>query len=187
MKWKTKRRNLGISNSKGTSDENGRISLIPINENGKFEEDEKTKFIPKKVEIKSASYRDMVRELTTLLLYFYFLNFDFQLRYANCTDYLLLFFGFFFSILAGACAPFGSMIFRGISDVLTKGQAAYSAGNFNYEEFSQGIIFYCSLYFLQGLNIFTLNCLGVSYSLIKCKQNDYHKIRLFFELSDQGL
>ena len=70
MKWRAKRRNLGLSNSKGTSDENSRINLIPLNENGKFGEDEKAKFIPKKVEIKPASYHDMVREFT--ILYFIF-------------------------------------------------------------------------------------------------------------------
>ena len=62
--------------------------------------------------------------------------------------------------------------------MLTKGQAGYVSGNFNYDEFSQGILYHCMLYFLQGLNIFVLTCLSVSFFIDYYIRDSYSLIIL---------
>ena len=60
MNWKGTKRRLGLSKARGTADEKVTINLIPVNNNGKFEEEKDKPTPAKKPELKSASYREMV-------------------------------------------------------------------------------------------------------------------------------
>ncbi|KAE9552641.1 hypothetical protein FO519_004154 [Halicephalobus sp. NKZ332] len=141
MNWKSIKTKMMFLKSRNPRETGIKINPISNHEKERLEENEKS--VPvKKLESKSASYREM-------------------LRYAKFSDYLLLFFGVFFAVFAGTCMPFDAVIFRGIADILTTGQAAYTSGNFNYDEFSENIIYYCFLYFLQGIGMFLLNVLAI--------------------------
>ncbi|KAE9552310.1 hypothetical protein FO519_004496 [Halicephalobus sp. NKZ332] len=162
MNWKSTKKRLGLSKFGGPQEEHVKISISPVQENGKVKKQNGKSIPEKKSEIKLASYREM-------------------LRYADFYDYLLLFFGLFFTVLSGACVPFGAIIFRGITDILTTGQVAYASGAFNYDEFSKGIIYYCFLYFLQGLNMFTLTVLSMGCFYTLSERMCYQIKRHFLE------
>uniref|UniRef100_A0A914P0F5 Uncharacterized protein n=1 Tax=Panagrolaimus davidi TaxID=227884 RepID=A0A914P0F5_9BILA len=87
-----------------------------------------------------------------------------MLRYATTFDYFLLIAGIIFSILDGLSAPVGCIIFKMITDALMKAQPYYMNGTLveEYPTFNEEIIWCCSLYFFQGLNMFILTMLAVS-------------------------
>ncbi|KAE9546563.1 hypothetical protein FO519_010225, partial [Halicephalobus sp. NKZ332] len=60
MNWKSAKKRLGLSKSGGPQEEHVKISLIPVQENGKVEEQNGKPIPEKESETKPASYREMV-------------------------------------------------------------------------------------------------------------------------------
>uniref|UniRef100_A0AC35GLM7 Uncharacterized protein n=1 Tax=Panagrolaimus sp. PS1159 TaxID=55785 RepID=A0AC35GLM7_9BILA len=104
-----------------------------------------------------------------------------MLRYATTFDYFLLIAGIVFSILDGLSAPVGCIIFKMITDALMKAQPYYMNGTLveEYPTFNEEIIWCCSLYFFQGLNMFILTMLamGCFYTL---SERQAYKIKQHF-------
>jgi ABC-type multidrug transport system fused ATPase/permease subunit len=104
-----------------------------------------------------------------------------MLRYATTFDYFLLIAGIIFSILDGLSAPVGCIIFKMITDALMKAQPYYMNGTLveEYPTFNEEIIWCCSLYFFQGLNMFILTMLamGCFYTL---SERQAYKIKQHF-------
>lgn len=85
------------------------------------------------------------------------------MRYANFYDWILLIFGVILHFICGATSvPFRSLVFRGITNTLIKGQSDYDNGTLNIEEFTQDVLIYVWAYFALGVATLGLNFLAVS-------------------------
>lgn len=84
------------------------------------------------------------------------------MRYADCYDWVLLFISFILNVVFGIVVPLNTVIFRGIVDVLTKGQSDYDEGKFDVDHFTGEILPYIFGYAGLGLGSFILNMLAVS-------------------------
>jgi hypothetical protein len=115
------------------------------------------------------------------------------MRYADNWDWLLLTVGILTSIISGALSPAGSLVFRGITDVLMEGQHEHKNGTLDskMDHFSEGsefilvyfnwptshittfiqVIHYILLYFVFG--IFALITTKLSVSFEFCLYSTY--------------
>ncbi|KAH7724074.1 Bile salt export pump [Aphelenchoides avenae] len=101
------------------------------------------------------------------------------LRYAEPYDWALLGVGVITSIFLGALGPFNSRIFRGISDVLMEGQAAYDNGTLDVDYFSEGIITHVWYYVYIGTAVFIMANISMSCFFTVCERQ-VHRIRKHF-------
>lgn len=85
------------------------------------------------------------------------------MRYATYFDWLFVIFGLLFSCLSGALCPTASIIFKGITNTLMKGQADYNAGELDMEWFTNEMLLYIKMYFHLGAVIFVLEYCAVSF------------------------
>ena len=86
------------------------------------------------------------------------------MRYADSWDWLLLILSIVLNVVFGVVTPMTSIVFRGIVDVLTKGQRDYDEGKLNIDQFSADIMKYVWGYAGLGAGSFVLNILAVSFS-----------------------
>ncbi|CAD5216666.1 unnamed protein product [Bursaphelenchus xylophilus] len=90
-------------------------------------------------------------------------SFHEMMRYASKFDWFLFWTGAILSVIAGALAPVGSVIFRGITNTLLIAQNEYDHGGINLEQFSSDVLFYVLMYLLLGVVTFVF-----SYSATAC-------------------
>ncbi|KAI6211343.1 Multidrug resistance protein pgp-3 [Aphelenchoides besseyi] len=102
-----------------------------------------------------------------------------MMRYATKFDWFLLIAGFILSAISGSLSPFGSLIFRGITNTLMKGQADYTEDRLDIDWFTSEMIFYIQMYFYLGIVVFI-----VSYFATACfftlSERQIHRIRKSF-------
>jgi ATP-binding cassette subfamily B (MDR/TAP) protein 1 len=96
-----------------------------------------------------------------------------MLRYAKKFDYFLLVIGLLFSITNGALHPFGCLIFRGITNVLMKGQAEYNEGKFDVDQFTTDLLVYIQYYFYLGVTAFILEYTAMASFFTLCERQIY--------------
>lgn len=90
------------------------------------------------------------------------------MRYGTTADWCLLWAGVGLSVVAGCISPLGSVVFRGITNTLLRGQAEYDQGGIDFNTFAPDVIFFVEMYLALGLTTFVFSYLSVSFFFVRC-------------------
>uniref|UniRef100_A0A0R3RPT0 ABC transmembrane type-1 domain-containing protein n=1 Tax=Elaeophora elaphi TaxID=1147741 RepID=A0A0R3RPT0_9BILA len=102
------------------------------------------------------------------------------LRYAQRRDYILLGLGVVLAMVNGAITPFGSVIFRELSNTLIASQASFENGTFDVEAYTDSMLPYAYSYALLASLIFLTGFTSMSCLLTLSERQAYEIRKRYF-------